>query len=315
MLILRRTGLIILAGFSLPLWALSSSIIDPSLSMEAAEQTEPAFSLKLKILRNLRRSNEGFLNINKKNNIFDTLSVSADLTVSAPVKRDSYFERYDFLSDKSFLVVLSYSSSVLYNSSKVRENHCWQSVFCIRNLSGGIFGPLFNRGNFQGTSSVYFNLPVSKFKVRKQSFFLGLGFSLNTEYKLFSLSGFQAYALSAHFFDLDGYVYKTDKAQGDYNKPLSMAHQLGLRFGNSLSPFMPLIYVYGEHGSSVHFTGVFRQQANVNLSALWPVGKKLRLSAGLRWGDEISSPNVKTPTKKKFFADDAHLTFGLNYLF
>ena len=314
MLSLKRAGLIFTVSFSFPLWALSGSIIDPSLS-GGEERTDAAVSLKLKIFRNLRRPDEGFLNINKKNNIFDTLSVSMDLTASAPVKRFSYFETPDFLSNKSFLAVASYSSPVFYNSPKAKKDHCWQSVFCIKNLSVGVFSSLFHGGNFQGTSFVYFNLPVSKFKIQKQSFFLGVGFSLSTEYKLFSLSGFQAYALTSHFFDLDGYVYKTDKIQGDYNKPLSMAHQLGLWFKNTLSPFMPLVYVYGEHGSSVHFTGVFRQQANVNLSALWPVGKKLRLSAGLRWGDEIFSPNVKAVRKRKFFADDAYFTFGVNYLF
>ena len=314
MLILQKTGSMVLAAFSLPLWALSGSIIDPALST-STEKTDQVVSLKLKVSRTLRVSSEDFLNINKKNNIFDTLSVGADLTANAPLKRFSYFEDHGFFHSKSVFAVLSYSSSVFYNDPKMKRDHCWQSIFCIKHFGVGMGSALFEKGDFHGAYSVYLNLPVSKFRVQKQSFFLGAGVSLNTEYKLVSLSGFQAYALSSHFFDLDGYVYQDDKAQGNYNKPLSMAHQLGLRFDYSPSPLVPLVYVYGEHGSSVHFTGVFRQQVNMNLSALWPVGKKLRLTAGLRWGDEIFSPNVTTPTKRKFFADDTYFTFGANYVF
>ena len=142
-----------------------------------------------------------------------------------------------------------------------------------------------------------------------------MGGSLSTGIQTVFRMGIHVFALSSHFFDLDGYVYKTNKIQGGYNEPLSMAHQLGLRFYYSLSSLVPLVYIYGEHGSSVRFTGVFRQQANVSLSVLWPVGKKLRISAGLRWGDEILSQNVTTPTERKFFADDIYFTFGANYLF
>ena len=127
MLILQRVGMIILTGFSLPLWALSGSIIDPALS-SVTEKTE-AVSLKLKVSRSLRQSSEEVLNIS------DTLSISTDLTVSAPVRQVSYFERHEFLNNKSFLAVLSYSSPVLYNESKIKRDHCWQSVFCIKNLS------------------------------------------------------------------------------------------------------------------------------------------------------------------------------------
>ena len=219
------------------------------------------------------------------------------------------------MQNKSLLAVLSYSSPVIYNNSKIKKDRCWQSVFCIRNLSLGVLSPLFKRGNFYGTYSVYFNLPVSKFKVKKQSFLFGIGGSLNTEYKLVSQEGFRLSVLSSHFVDLDGYMYRTEKDHGDYNEPLSMAHQLGLRFYYSLSPMVPIIYIYGRHGSSLRSSGVFRQQANVSLSGVWLVRKKLRILAGLRWGDEVFSQNIEAPTERKFFADDTYVTFGGSYLF
>lgn len=246
MLILRLLGpVFVLLAFPSSLWALSGSIIDPALSSIQKESDQAIErSFKLKFARNLRRSGKGFLNINQQNNIFDTLSVSADLTVRVSLKWFSYFENHSFSHNKSLLTVLSYGSPVIYNNLKIKRDRCWQSVFCIKNLSFGILSPLFKRGDFHGTYMLYFNLPVSKLRVQKQSFLLGLGGSLNTKYKLFSDKGFQLSALSSHFFDMDGYRYKKEKVHGDYNEPLSMAHQLGLQFYYALSPLVPLIDIH-----------------------------------------------------------------------
>ena len=110
-------------------------------------------------------------------------------------------------------------------------------------------------------------------------------------------------------------MYRTERDHGSYNEPLNMAHQLGLKLYYSLSPFVPIIYIYGRHGSSLRSSGVFRQQANLSLSAVWLAGKKLRLLAGLQWGDEVFSQDIEAPTERKFFADDTYMTFGGNYLF
>ena len=304
-------------GFSsFPLWALSGSIIDPALSAttEKTNQTVET-SLKLKISRNLRIPSQGFFNINQENHILNTLSVNADLTISVPSKRFSHFKNVGYLNNKSLLAVLSYSSPVLYNSSKIKEDHCWRSVFCLRNLSLGVVSAPFKRKNFHGTYSIYLNFPVSKFRVQKQSHLLGLGAALNTEHKLFSNGGFYISALSSHFFDLDGYVYTTAKWHNSYNRPLSMAHQLGIRAEHSLLQIIPTLYAHVKHGSSFSFSGLFHQQVNVNLSAVWLAGKKLRILAGLRWGDEVLSQNINPQTKREVFADDIYVTFGGNYLF
>ena len=300
----------------LPGWALSGSIVDLDLSpikKEADQTIEKSFTLKFS--RNLRRSGEDFFDIDQKSNIFDTLSIGADLTLSAPLKRFSYCENYEFLTHKSLVMVLSYGSPVLYNNSKIKKDHCWGSVFCLRNLSLGVASAPFKRKNFHGTYSIYLNLPVSKFRIQKQSYLLGIGAALNMGYKLFSKKGFHISALSSHFVDIDGYRYKKEKDHRSYNKPLSMAHQLGLQFYSPLSPLMPLIYIYTGHGSSLRFSGVFQQQANISLSTVWLVGKKLRLLIGLRWGDEVLSENIAATTEKRFFADDTYVTFGGNYLF
>lgn len=307
--------LFFIISFSSPVWAFTGSITDPSLSTREEDKSQAVQpSLKLKSARNLRISRKDFLNINQKNNIFDTLSINADLIIRTPFNRFSYFEKFEFLNNKSFFSVLSYSSLALYNSPKIKENHCWASVFCFTNLSVGLNSPLFNRGKFHGTYSLYFNLPVSKFRIQKQSFFLGIGGSLSTQYQLLSEEKLHVSALSSHLFDLDGYGHRTNKVSG-YNEPLSMAHQLGLEISYSLSKFIPTLYVYGQHGSSLRFSGVLRQQLNLNWSAVWLLGEKLRFLVGLRWGDEVFSQNVMAPSKRIFFADDTYITFGGNYLF
>ena len=170
-------------------------------------------------------------------------------------------------------------------------------------------------------SSVYLNLPTSRGTVKGGSVG-GPGALLASNWRLLSRSGFHLSVVSSHFLDINIPVVKL--VGNGITKPpavLAFFNQPGLGFRYT-GPFpvpwlLPVLYIYGSLTNVLHTDRKFRSAFSLSSSAAWTMKKKLRIAAGLQWGDRLirkagsSGKVIKNPV----IADRISITLGAGYAF
>ena len=276
---------------------MSGSITDPALSspLEWENKNQSIYkaikgSFKTKITRNIRVSADDFFNANRQDGLFDTLYVKNDLYLGLPATSlFSFLQNISALEKMSLFAVLNYRRP-LYASKREVSEICWSTVLCFGDLNIGVDNPVLITKNFQASSSLYLNIPLSKNSFDK-SLLMGLGASLSTNYIMLSQTNFQLSAVSSHFVDLDWYLYETMNARGTYyNVPLNMFNQLGFKVRSFPYSYVPTLFFYGGYNFALNFKGTPFHAVSLHTSAVWTIGKNTRISAGLNWGDRILKP-------------------------
>ena len=301
----------ILSLASPALWALSGSSLDPDLSGEVKDVVDGwKGSVRFRGIRDMRlpRESEQDLNGSHKKSVFGSMRFSSDLNFS-----------YSFTDQYSLFISLDYGRSVVASLQELK-NSCWQSYLCIGNMSvGASLPPFFKRGNFQLESSIYLNLPTSRYTVKSGSLG-GPGALIRSNWRLLSRPDFQLSVVSNHFLDTNIPLIKLI-GNGVTTLPtvLVFFNQPGLSFRYT-GPFpipLPTLYAYGSLANVLHTDRKFRNSVNLRASAAWTVKKKLRVAIGLQWGDRLIRKNGakgKVIGNHKFM-DRTDITLGVSYAF
>ena len=310
--------------FSMGSFAFSGSIIDPALSHSITNSgsSDSRSSLlhgiiKTKITRNMRIASDDFMSASRKDGFFDTLYIKNDFILSYPASEAFSFLEKSFIFNKADLFfVLNYGRPV-YASSQEIDEYCWNSIFCFGNIDLGVSRPIFQTDRFLADSSVYLRVPFSR-SAFNQSFLVGLGMLLDTNYRFFSRSHFILSSFSSHSVSVSSYLYRTANVhETRYNKPLKLFNQLGLRFQHSKYKLIPVLLIYGYHYFTLNFKGTLIHSVTLSMSASWSVNNRIRLFAGLDWGDRILKPkNSALAVETKMFNPDyTYINLGGSYSF
>lgn len=306
--------------FSVEVRAVSGSITDPALSAsESSDFSSQSLhgSLKTRLTRNIRISSDKFISANRRDGLFDTLYTTDDLSLNYPLSLAlPFLEDFSFIEDMSMFFVLSYRRPVYATAQEIKAV-CWSFYICFNDINLGVSKPVFQTDRFMVESSVYLAIPFSKNSF-DQSFIMGLGASLSTSYRLFSYSHFDLSSVSTHSMDLDFYVYEMVNVRGThYNVPFTAFNQLGLRIYHSQYAFIPMLFFYGSHSFALNFNGTPFHTVSLNMSAAWSLNKRIRIVAGLNWGDRILKPkdSAVAADTKIFNPDRTFLSLGGSYSF
>ena len=307
-----------LFAFSLESGAVAGSITDPALSSSDISSSQSLRgSIKTRITRNIRISADNFTRADRQNGLFDTLFTKEDLSLSYSLALAlPLVENISFFDDVDTFFVLGYQRPIYATVQEIRE-YCWSSYICFNDINLGVSKPVIQAGRFSAGSSVYLSLPFSRSSFN-QSFLTGLGASFNTSYGLFSNSDFNLSTISTHSLDLSFYIYEMANAQKTgYNVPFATFNQLGFQVRYSKYAFIPALFFYGSHNFAVNYNGTPFHSVSLNMSAAWSINKKIKIVAGLNWGDRILKPknSALVVDTVVFHADRTFLSFGASYSF
>ncbi len=308
-----------LFAFSLESGAVAGSITDPALSTESSVSSSQSLrgSIKTRITRNIRISADSFTRADRQDGLFDTLFTREDLNLSYPLALAlPFLENVSFFDDVDMFFVLGYQRPIYATALEIKE-YCWSSYICFNDINLGASKPIIQGDRFSAGSSVYLSLPFSRSSF-KRSFLGGVGASLNMSYNLFSHSYFKLSTISIHSLDLNFHTYKMANVNGTaYNVPLTTFNQLGFQFKYSKSAFIPALFFYGSHSLAVNYIGNLYHRVSLNMSAAWSINKKIKIVAGLNWGDRILKPKGSSVAEDTvvFHADRTFLSFGASYSF
>ena len=302
----------ILSLFSPVLWALSGSLLDPDLSVKPKGVGRWQGSVRFRGIRNGRipREPEQDGNSKHRNSVFGAMNLKGDLELSYS------------LSDQYFLFASLGYERLAYSAPRELKDNCWRSYLCIGDVSVGISIPsFFKRGNFQLKSSIYLNLPSSRDTVKSGSLG-GPGALLSSNWRLLSRPNFHLSAVSSHFLDTNiPLVTLVGNGTKKFPTLFVFFNQPGLSFrytGSFPVPWLlPVLYVYGNLTNVLHTDRKFRSAFSWRASAAWTIKKKLRIAAGLQWGERlIRKAGAKGKViGNRMFADRTYVTLGVSYAF
>ena len=317
---LRLITLFSLFAFSLESGAVAGSITDPALSStESSVSSSQSLrgSIKTRITRNIRISADSFARADRQNGLFDTLFTKEDLNLSYPLALAlPLVENSSFFDDVDAFFVLGYQRPLYATDLEIKE-YCWSSYICFNDINLGVSKPVIQAGRFSAGSSVYLSLPFSRSSF-KQSFLTGVGASLNTSYSLLSNSYFNLSTISTHSLDLNFYIYEMANVNGTaYNIPFTTFNQLGFQFQYLKSAFIPALFFYSSHNFAVNYNSTPFHSVSLNMSAAWSINKKIKIVAGLNWGDRVLKPKDSSLAVDTvvFNADQTYLSFAASYSF
>lgn len=308
--------LIFAAVFSPSSFAVIGSISDPSFFSEE-QPVEPFFgflkgSFKTQIFRNIRRKPN-------KNWFFDdSLSIKSDLIFSYSLNKKTFASQKNyFFNEADLFFVISYERPIYAVIKKINP-HCFKQYFCFSDINVGVSKAFLKEDYLNGNYAFYLSLPfISKFSLNQSKIF-EMGASLIMQAPFFSAKKIQMGAVSSHFMDIGIFSSRWgNKRKTYYNEKFSLFNQMGLKFSYAGSSFFPFLLVYASHRFSLNFKKAPSNRMSLGFSSIWSVNKKLRLMAGLNWGDRIFKPKYTSQALKiRFFSPD--ITFvnaGFSYSF
>ena len=304
-------------------FGVTGSITDPGFSPEQT-LTESSFGslrgyVKTRFSRHLRRSEwKDFLSSTHRDNLFDKFFIKTDLSLTYPLT-ESFPSLKKSLSfnDALLFFVLSYSRPI-YDIPEVIKYYCFKSHFCFGEISIGVSNSLLKGESLKSLYSVYLNIPVTSKQSVDQRKIMGIGASLSMNYPLFSKTGFQVSGISSHFFDTAVYGSRYANEMGSQsNNIFSVFNQIGLRFSLSGKSFTPVILIYISHLLALDYRTDWFQNMSSGFSAVWSIGKRIQIVAGLGWGGAVfqNEYTAKAKTAKPFNPDETYINGGFIYSF
>lgn len=314
---LRVLIVLSLSFFSLQSGAISGSIVDPALSSSDVSSSRLLRgSIKTKLTRNIRISADNFTKADQKDGLFDSLYTKEDLSLSYPIALAfPFLDNSSFFDNVDMFFVLSYQRPLYATDQEIKE-FCWRSYICFNDINLGVSKSI-RVGHFITESSVYLSLPFSK-SAFNQSLITGLGASVSTGYSLFSSSYFSLSTISSHFLDLSFYIYETANINGTaYNVPFSTFNQFGFQINYLKSALVPTLFFYGSYKFAVNYNSTPFHFIGLNMSAGWSINKKVKIVAGLNWGDRVLKPkgSALAVDTVVFNPDRTFLSLGASYSF
>ena len=303
-------------------FGVTGSITDPGFSPEQTLK-ESSFgplqgSVKTRFSRHLRRSDwRDFFSTAHKDNLFDRLFIKTDLSLNYLLTESFPALKKSLSFNEAFLFsVLSYRRPI-YDIPEVIKHSCFKFYFCFGEVSIGV-GNSFKRESLKGLYSVYLNIPVTSKQSVDQRKIMGIGSSLSMSYPLFSKAGFQVSGISSHFFDTAVYGSRYANKQGSKSNDIfSVFNQTGLRFSLSGKSFTPVILIYISHLLALDYRTDWFQNMSSGFSAVWSIGKKIQVVAGLGWGGAVfqNEYTATAKTAKPFNPDETYINGGFIYSF
>ena len=296
--------------------AVIGSISDPSFFSEE-KPAKPFFgslkgSFKTQIFRNIRRKPSEFWFFDDSLSIKSDLSFSYSLTKKIPSLQESHF-----FNETDLFFVLSYERPIYAVIKKINPV-CFKQYFCFSDINLGVSNAFLKKDYLNGKYAVYLSLPfISKVSLNQSKVF-EIGSSLIMYLPFFLEKKIQMGAVSSHFLDIGIFNSRWgNKRKTYYNEIFSLFNQVGLKFNYSSYSFFPSLLLYVSHRFSLNFKKAPLNRISLGASSIWSISEKLRLMAGLNWGDSIFKPkNTSQAVRVRFFNPD--ITFvnaGFSYSF
>lgn len=319
MYIFKFIAFIILLGIlPSPAFAITGSITDPGFISEE-KQKESDFplrgALRTRLSRSVRRSEwKHFFDIDHADNLFSTLSIKMDLTLSYPVTKlvPSLEESYFFDKESSLFFVLGYRRPV-YPDSYTLRLYCWKPYICFSDLSLGLSNTLFKKDRLSSSYSLYLSFPTSVDSWDRKKI-IGIGAAANASYLLLPwISG-----ISSHFLDVDiPYSMSADEQGMGYNNIFSVFNQIGLRLSYLKSAWIPMLLVYCDYLFALNYKMRRIHNISIGFSSVWSLSKQLQIVAGFRWGSDVFLPKdaAKAIKADPFNPDETYVNLGFSYSF
>ena len=312
-----RNFLFFLCVSPLMSFGVTGSITDPGFSEREALK-ESFFgplrgSVKARVSRHLRRSGWGdFLSSAHRDNFFDRLFINTDFSLNYPL-----VEALPSLNSPLLFFVLSYTRPV-YDIPEVMRHYCFKSHFCFGEIRAGVSNSFLKGDRLKIRYSVYLDVPVTSKQSLDQRKFLGIGSSLSVDRPFFSRAGFHVSGISSHFFDTAVYGSRyANKTGSRSNSIASVFNQAGLRLSPSGRPFIPVMLTYVSHLLALDYHTDWLQSISLGLSAVWPIGKRAQIVAGLVWGGAVFQKEwtARAKSAKPFNPDETYINGGFVYSF
>ena len=321
---LNLIGISVTLIFCSPLaLGVTGSITDPG--FYSTQTPEKSFfgplrgSLKTRLSRNIRRSEwENFFSSFHQDNIFDTLFIKTDLSLNYPLVKIFPSLKKSSSFNKTLLFFVFNYRRPLYDVPQVIKWYCYQSQFCFGEANLGVSNSLPQKNLLNSQYSVYLNIPVTSKKSYDRKKIIGIGSSLSLDHPLLSAQNLQVSGMSSHSFDIAIYGSRYANEQGsEVNEIFSLFNQGSLRFSYSGYPFIPVTLVYVSHLLALDYQQEWFQGLSLGFSAVWSVGKRVQVVAGLSWGSAIFRHEYTGKAKEAdlFNPDETFFNGGFSYAF
>ena len=290
----------------------SASIIDPALSFSNKDSSQSISGFfKTRISRNIRVSESNFTNLDRQDGLLDNLYISQNLNLAYTLDSS-----VSFLKDTEAFFELNYRRPI-YGSVEEIKRLCWNAVLCFGDTNLGLSKRILQVGNLNTESSIYLRVPFSK-SAFDQSFLIGAGASLDTNYNLGFYTNFYLSVVSSHSGGWNFYFYETVNAQKtSYNVPLNIFNLLGLQLKFLKNPLLPTLFFYGSHSFALNSYNTPFHYTSLNTSASWILDKNIRIVVGLNWQDRIFKlqDTASSVSTTLFSSDHTFLSLSGSYSF
>lgn len=310
--------------------ALSGSLTDPDLAGQKAKADFFQGALRMRLIRNsqIPQNRTDLWDLNHAYSLPGAAVMTADLTVSHDLNTllssftdtgSSSSSRLRAFFEKSRVFAsVDYNRGVYPTAEDVRKK-CWQSVFCIGDVSLGLSGPpILKTEKLKISPSFFVNVSSSRRSLLSHTLG-GPGALMSLDWLLISGPAVHLFFTSSHVAEAN--VYWDENANKDktaYNNMFWLINKPGfrLKYFGSGARFVPILHVYGSHLVALNAKLRRYYYATLSLSAVWRVKQRFNIAGGLRWMDEIAPENTgKRIIANRNDARKTHIHIGLSYDF